>query len=80
MNWFENICSLINDSWFWVICNDIAKNKYPVSQALSTPEGCMALAQAMVEPIRRAWEYQAVGRRLFKVDELPQGAYASYIG
>jgi hypothetical protein len=32
----------------------------------------------MVEPIRRALEYQAVGRKLLMVDELPQGAYARY--
>jgi len=38
----------------------------------------MALAQAMVEPIRRALEYQAVGRKCLMVDELPQGALARY--
>ena len=32
----------------------------------------------MVEPIRRSLEYQAVGRKLLLVDELPQGAYARY--
>ena len=84
MNWFENICSLIDDSWFWVICDDIAKNdivkQYYISQALSATEGRMAVAQAMVEPIRRALEYQSIGRRLFTVDELPQGANVSYIG
>jgi len=49
-----------------------------IAQALETPEGRVALAQAMVEPIRRALEYQAVGRNLLMVDELPQGAYARY--
>ena len=49
-----------------------------IAQALETPEGRVALAQAMVEPIRRALEYQAVGRKLLMVDELPQGAYARY--
>ena len=49
-----------------------------IAQALDTPEGRVALAQAMVEPIRRALEYQAVGRKLLMVDELPQGAYARY--
>jgi len=28
----------------------------------------------VVEPIRRSLEYQAVGRKLLMVDELPQGA------
>jgi len=49
-----------------------------VAQALETEEGRMALAQAMVEPIRRALEYQAVGRKCLMVDELPQGALARY--
>jgi len=49
-----------------------------IAQAMDTPEGRVALAQAMIEPIRRALEYQAVGRKLLMVDELPQGAYARY--
>jgi hypothetical protein len=49
-----------------------------IAQALETDEGRVALAQAMVEPIRRALEYQAVGRKLLMVDELPQGALARY--
>lgn len=49
-----------------------------VAQALETDEGRVALAQAMVEPIRRALEYQAVGRKLLMVDELPQGALPRY--
>jgi len=49
-----------------------------IAQALETEEGRVALAQAMVEPIRRALEYQAVGRKLLMVDELPQGALARY--
>jgi len=32
----------------------------------------------VVEPIRRSLEYQAVGRKLLMVDELPQGALARY--
>jgi hypothetical protein len=55
-----------------------AEREAIISQALDTPEGRVALAQAMVEPIRRALEYQAVGRKLLMVDELPQGAYARY--
>ena len=49
-----------------------------IAQAMDTPQGRVALAQAMVEPIRRALEYQAVGRKLLMTDELPQGAYARY--
>lgn len=49
-----------------------------IAQALQTDEGRTALAQAMVEPIRRSLEYQAVGRKLLLVDELPQGALPRY--
>lgn len=57
--------------------NDDQKQEV-IAQALETEEGRMALAQAMVEPIRRALEYQAVGRKCLMVDELPQGALARY--
>jgi len=49
-----------------------------IAQAFETEEGRVALAQAMVQPIRRALEYQAVGRKLLMIDELPQGAMARY--
>lgn len=55
-----------------------AEKQEVIAQALSTDEGRVALAQAMVEPIRRSLEYQAVGRKLLMVDELPQGALARY--
>lgn len=55
-----------------------AEKEALIAQALETPEGRVALAQAMVEPIRRALEYQAVGRKLLMVDELPQGALPRY--
>jgi len=54
------------------------KKQHIVAQALQSEEGRVALAQAMVEPIRRALEYQAVGRKCLMVDELPQGALARY--
>jgi hypothetical protein len=54
------------------------KKQHVVAQALQSEEGRVALAQAMVEPIRRALEYQAVGRKCLMVDELPQGALARY--
>lgn len=55
-----------------------AEREMLVAQALESSEGRVALAQAMVEPIRRALEYQAVGRKLIMVDELPQGALPRY--
>jgi len=55
-----------------------AQREAVIAQALETPEGRVSLAQAMVEPIKRALEYQATGRKLLMVDELPQGALARY--
>lgn len=49
-----------------------------IAAALETSEGRVALAQAMVEPVRRSLEYQAVGRKCLMVDELPQGSLARY--
>lgn len=49
-----------------------------ILSALDSPAGRVALAQAMIEPIKVSLEYQAVGRRLLMVDELPQGALARY--
>lgn len=55
-----------------------AEKESIIAGALETDEGRIALAQAMVEPIRRSLDYQGVGRRLLMVDELPQGALPRY--
>jgi len=55
-----------------------AEKEIIIAQALATDSGREALAQAMVEPIKIALEYQAVGRKLLMTDELPQGALARY--
>lgn len=57
--------------------NELERN-YVIAAALESEEGRIALAQAMVEPIKRSLEYQAIGRKLLMVDELPQGALARY--
>ena len=49
-----------------------------IAMAMETPEGRTALAQAMVEPIKTSLMYQAIGRKLLMVDELPNGALARY--
>ena len=54
------------------------EKEYVIASALEDEQGRVALAQAMVEPIKRALEYQAVGRKMIMVDELPQGALARY--
>lgn len=48
------------------------------AQVVDSPEGRQIIAEAMVEPIRRALEYQAIGRKLLLVDPLPQGSNARY--
>lgn len=49
-----------------------------IANALSNEEGRTALAEAMVAPIRRAMDYQGIGRQMLMVDEMPQGALARY--
>ena len=46
-----------------------------IAQAINTPEGRRALAQAMVEPIKTSLMYQSVGRRLLMVEKLPHSAF-----
>lgn len=49
-----------------------------ITAALDDAQGRLALAQLMVEPIKVALEYQAIGRKLLLVDELPQGVIPRY--
>jgi hypothetical protein len=46
-----------------------AKRKSLISRSLNTPEGRKALAQSMVEPIRKSLEYKAVGRNILFLKE-----------
>ncbi len=79
----------IRSTWFGKYCIDLLnKNEFQrdmnsgraalIAAALETPEGRSALSQAMIEPLRRAINYQSIGRQLLTIDELPQGAYATY--
>lgn len=49
-----------------------------MTAAMDDAQGRLALAQVMVEPIKVALEYQAIGRKLLLVDELPQGVIPRY--
>ena len=49
-----------------------------LTQYLANPEGRRTLAAAMVAPLRRNWDYTAVARRTFLVDQLPEGALPFY--
>lgn len=46
-----------------------------LEHALSSGSGMDALAEAMVAPIRRQIDYVGVGRRIFHVADLSQGAF-----
>lgn len=54
------------------------QKEFLIAQALESPEGKNALAQAMSNPIRMSLDYQGVGRKLLMVDPLPQGALPVY--
>ena len=43
-----------------------------LAQMLETEEGREALAQAMVEPIRRSLEYNAAGKKILMIAESPE--------
>lgn len=47
-----------------------AKRKRLISKSLETPEGRNALAQSMVEPIRKLLEYKAIGNNILFLKEL----------
>jgi hypothetical protein len=49
-----------------------------MTAAMDDANGRLALAQLMVDPIKVALEYQAIGRKLLLVDELPQGVIPRY--
>jgi CTP synthase (UTP-ammonia lyase) len=89
MSWYESICEGFSTTWFYIsrsvleIEAEKRRQEAPERQAiiaamLNTAEGRDALGAAMVAPIRRALNYQSIGRKLLMVDELPQGSYARY--
>ena len=49
-----------------------------IADLLNSEEGRHSLSQTMLQPIRKAIDYQSVGRKLLQVEELPQGAMARY--
>jgi len=44
-----------------------------ISKALNSNSARSALARSMTEPIKRSLSYQALGRTMLLVEELPQG-------
>lgn len=49
-----------------------------IAKYLSSPAGRSALAQSMVQPLRRNLDYHSIGRKIFMVQDLPQGALPVY--
>ncbi|MGG2309823.1 hypothetical protein, partial [Salmonella enterica] len=58
--------------------NEAERKEQVIAHAMESAEGRLALAQAMVKPIKTSLQYQAIGRKLLMVDELPQGALPRY--
>ena len=52
--------------------NEEKRREAIIAYALETPEGRKALADSMTEPIKKAIEYKAIGRKLLMVDDFPQ--------
>lgn len=49
-----------------------------ISKHIATPEGRQKLAASMQQPLRLRRDYEAVGRKTFKVEQLPDGALPYY--
>lgn len=49
-----------------------------IAEMIKTPEGREVLAQSMMQPLRTRRNYQAIGRKVFPVQELPQRALHIY--
>lgn len=59
------------------VVNDARRDEL-IQRALFSPEGKVALAQAMANPVRRNLDYQGIARRALVVDPLAQGALPTY--
>ena len=57
--------------------NNAIKNQI-VTEYLKTPGGRAKIAAAMSSPLRKRRDYQAVGRKAFLVEDIPDGVYAIY--
>lgn len=49
-----------------------------VSEYLKTREGRLRLAMSMIQPIRRRIDYQSLSRKVFLVQQIPDGALPIY--
>ena len=49
-----------------------------LSKYLHTSQGRQKLAQSMANPIRRNLDYQGIARKLFPIQQLPDGASLIY--
>lgn len=50
-----------------------------ISNLLSSSSGRQMLAQSMIAPIRRRFDYQSLARKVFLVDQMPVGAQPTYV-
>jgi hypothetical protein len=50
----------------------------PIGKALRNPAFAQQLAASMIQPLRTRIDYQGIARRIFQVEQLPQGALPIY--
>ena len=51
-----------------------------LSKYLNSNPGKQALAQSMLAPIKRNIDYSGISRKIFLIDQLPEGANVIYDG
>jgi len=56
----------------------LARRRQIISQLVRTPAGRHQLAASLQEPLREYRDYEAVGRRAFMIDQLPDGTLPYY--
>lgn len=57
-----------------VTAQNQAEQEYALQAALRTPEGRMEVGQTLLEPFKEGRDYVGLSRKLFFVDQIPQGA------
>lgn len=57
-----------------VTAQNQAEQEYALQAALRTPDGRMEVGQTLLEPFKEGRDYVGLSRKLFFVDQIPQGA------
>ena len=73
MNLPKIVCRVVGHDYSSGICNRCGKknNYWKINNALSSSSGLLKIAKAMASPLKVPLDYKGIGRKLFKVDNLP---------